>query len=53
MRFFGEFHGKGRLSRGLNNTFIGLIPKVESPQKLLDFWSISPEVVFIKFWRRF
>lgn len=53
MRFFGEFHRKGRLSRGLNNTFIGLIPKVESPQKLSDFWSISLVVVFIKFWRRF
>jgi len=32
MRFFVEFHRNGKLSKGVNSTFIALIPKVSSPQ---------------------
>ena len=31
MRFFVEFHRNGKLSKGVNSTFIALIPKVRSP----------------------
>jgi hypothetical protein len=41
MRFISDFHRNGKLSRGINNTFIALIPKVESPQCLNDFRPIS------------
>ncbi|MCI21173.1 cysteine-rich receptor-like protein kinase, partial [Trifolium medium] len=41
MRFIAEFHRNGKLSRGLNSTFIALIPKVDSPQRLNDFRPIS------------
>jgi hypothetical protein len=41
MRFIMEFHRNGKLARGINTTFIALIPKVESPQKLSDFRPIS------------
>jgi len=41
MRFIGEFHRKGRLTKGINSTFIALIPKVESPQRLNDLRPIS------------
>jgi len=41
MRFLVEFHRNGRLAKGINSTFIVLIPKVESPQRLNDFHSIS------------
>jgi len=37
MRFISEFHRNGKLSKGINSTFIALIPKVESPQFLNDF----------------
>jgi exonuclease III len=33
-RFLGEFHRNGKLTKGLNSTFIHLIPKVNSPQRL-------------------
>jgi len=36
-----EFHRNGRLTKGVNATFISLIPKVESPQRLNDFRPIS------------
>jgi len=36
MRFLVEFHRNGRLAKGINSTFIALIPKVESPQRLND-----------------
>ena len=36
-----EFHQNGRLSRGINSTFIALIPKIDNPQKLNDFRPIS------------
>ncbi|MCI31076.1 cysteine-rich receptor-like protein kinase, partial [Trifolium medium] len=41
MRFMAEFHRNGKLSKGLNSTFIALIPKVDSPQHLNDFRPIS------------
>ncbi|GAU14347.1 hypothetical protein TSUD_309070 [Trifolium subterraneum] len=41
MRFITEFHRNGKLSKGINSTFITLIPKVDSPQKLNDFRPIS------------
>ena len=39
MRFFMEFHRNGRLTKGINITFIALILKVDSPQRLNDFQS--------------
>ncbi|GAU20182.1 hypothetical protein TSUD_352460 [Trifolium subterraneum] len=41
MRFITEFHRNGKLSKGINSTFITLISKVDSPQKLNDFRPIS------------
>lgn len=41
MRFMVEFHRNGKLSKGVNSTFIALIPKVVSPQRLNDFRPIS------------
>jgi hypothetical protein len=41
MRFITEFHRNGKLTRGINSTFIALIPKVDNPQKLNDFTPIS------------
>jgi hypothetical protein len=41
MRFFVEFHRNGKLTKGLNSTFIALIPKLDSPQGLNDFRPIS------------
>ncbi|WJX67068.1 hypothetical protein P8452_51564 [Trifolium repens] len=41
MRFRTEFHRNGKLTRGINSTFIALIPKVDNPQKLNDFRPIS------------
>jgi len=37
MRFLTEFHCNGRLTKGINASFIALIPKVVSPQKLNNF----------------
>jgi len=51
MRFVSEFHRNGKLSKGINTTFIALIPKVDSPQKLNDFRPISLVGVCIKSWR--
>ena len=39
-RFFNEFHRHGKLTKGVNNTFIALIPKVENPT-LSNFHPIS------------
>jgi len=36
-----EFHRNGKLSKGINSTFIALIPKVTCPQRLTDFRPIS------------
>ena len=41
MRFMTEFHRNGRLSRGINSTFIALIPKKDNPKKLNDYRPIS------------
>jgi len=41
MRFLVEFHCNGRLTKGINSTFIALIPKIESSQKIADFRPIS------------
>ncbi|XP_024634517.1 uncharacterized protein [Medicago truncatula] len=41
MRFIFYFHRNGKLSKGINNTFIALIPIVECPQRLNDFRPIS------------
>jgi exonuclease III len=41
LRFFVEFHRNGKLTKGVNSTFIALIPKVDSPQRLADFRPIS------------
>ncbi|GAU25959.1 hypothetical protein TSUD_373600 [Trifolium subterraneum] len=41
MRFISEFHRNGKLTKGLNSTFIALIPKVDNPQCLNDFRPIS------------
>lgn len=41
MRFISKFHKNGILAKILNYTFIVPIPKVESPQGLLDFRPIS------------
>ncbi|RHN49937.1 putative RNA-directed DNA polymerase [Medicago truncatula] len=37
MSFLVEFHMNGRLAKGINSTFIALIPKVDSLQRLNDF----------------
>ncbi|GAU10072.1 hypothetical protein TSUD_421240, partial [Trifolium subterraneum] len=41
MRFISEFHRNGKLTKGINSTFIALIPKIDSPQRLNDFRPIS------------
>jgi hypothetical protein len=37
MRFITEFHRNEKLTKGINTTFIALIPKVDSHQRLNDF----------------
>jgi len=39
MRFVSDFHCSSKLLRGINNTFITLIPKKDCPQSLNDFFS--------------
>jgi hypothetical protein len=41
MRFISDFHQNGKLTRGINSTFIALIPKVDSPQRVQDFRPIA------------
>ncbi|CAJ2647682.1 unnamed protein product [Trifolium pratense] len=41
MRFISDFHRNGKLTKGINSTFIALIPKVDSPQRLNYFRPIS------------
>jgi hypothetical protein len=41
LRFVSEFHRNGKLAKGINTTFIVLIPKVGNPQRLNDFRLIS------------
>jgi len=37
MQFVVEFNRNGKLTKGINATFIALIPKVDNPQRLNDF----------------
>jgi hypothetical protein len=41
MRFISEFHRNGKLTKGINTTFIALIPKIDNPQRLNDIRPIS------------
>jgi len=41
MRFLVEFHRNGKSTKGINSTFIALIPKADNPQRLNDFCPIS------------
>ena len=41
MRFLVEFHRNGKLAKGINSTFIALIPKVNSLHRFNDFRPIS------------
>jgi hypothetical protein len=41
LRFVYEFHRNGKLLKGINSTFITLIPKKQSPQSLNDYCPIS------------
>ncbi|GKV32374.1 hypothetical protein SLEP1_g40985 [Rubroshorea leprosula] len=41
MDFMQEFHANGKLVKGINPSFIVLIPKVENPVKLKDYRPIS------------
>jgi len=41
MHFLVEFHRNGKLTKGINSTFIALISKVDNPQQLNDFRPIS------------
>ncbi|MCI00811.1 transposon TX1 putative protein, partial [Trifolium medium] len=41
LRFLNEFHENGRLTKGVNSTFIALIPKKENPISLGDYRPIS------------
>lgn len=52
MHFMMEFHHNEKLSRGINNTFIALIPKVKSSQRLADFRLISMVGSMYKFYLR-
>lgn len=49
MRFIREFHRNEKLYKGINSTFIALIPKVDSTGSLNDFRPISLVGSFIKF----
>lgn len=40
-QFFAEFYSYGRLTKGINCTFVGLIPKVNCPVTFKDFRPIS------------
>jgi hypothetical protein len=40
-RILTEFHKNGKLVKGINSTFIALIPKKDNPAKLNDFRPIS------------
>ncbi|GKU91868.1 hypothetical protein SLEP1_g5682 [Rubroshorea leprosula] len=39
--FIKEFHDKGRIVKGLNESFVVLIPKVSNPEKIEEFRPIS------------
>jgi len=41
LRFMVEFHRNGKLTKGVNYTFIALIPMVNRTQQINDFRPIS------------
>ncbi|GKV36495.1 hypothetical protein SLEP1_g44621 [Rubroshorea leprosula] len=41
MEYVSDFHKHGKLVRGMNSSFIVLVPKVNSPQKIEEFRPIS------------
>lgn len=41
LEFFRDFHQNGKLTKGVNATFVVLIPKVEGPSNFNDFRPIS------------
>lgn len=41
MCFLSKFHRNGKLSKGINTTFLDLIHKVENSQRHADFQPIS------------
>ena len=41
LRFFSEFHVNAVIPKGLNSSFIALIPKIKDPQLITDFRPIS------------
>ena len=45
--FLLEFHRNGKLTKGVNSTFIALTPKVDSPRKLADFSSNSLSWLYV------
>lgn len=40
-QFFSEFHANGKLMKGINSTFVSLIPKVDCPTTFKEFKPIS------------
>lgn len=46
--FLFEFHVSGKLVKGSNSSFICLVPKKDSPQKVRDYRPISLIVVCIR-----
>lgn len=41
LQFFSEFHTNGKLTKGINSTFVSLIPKVDCPTSFKEFRPIS------------
>ncbi|GKV05619.1 hypothetical protein SLEP1_g17606 [Rubroshorea leprosula] len=41
IQFLQEFQGKSKLVKGLNTSFIALVPKVDNPQKIEEYRPIS------------
>jgi len=52
MRFLLKFHRNDKLTKGINSTFIALIPKVDNPQCLNDFRPISLVGSLYKIWAK-
>lgn len=41
LKFFSDFHANGKLTKGINSTFVALIPKVDCPVSFKDYRPIS------------
>lgn len=41
MQFLDDFHDRGKIPKGLNNTFISLIPKKDGANDIKDYRPIS------------